>query len=291
MPVVQLFFAAVFLAVDLVPVDLAAGDFFVVVDADLAADLEAVDFDDVDLVAADLAAAELLAAPRVDGAFFAVDRFVVVEADLAGVDFAADFVVDLAALDFAAVDLAGVDFLVVAFVAVPDVPAAFLVVVVFLPAELVPPAADALPTADLAAAPAALVVAAAALAPAVVARPVAAEAYSRNDFASETTLLNDEPARKRGTEVFLILTFSPVRGLRPVRAPRAAFSNVPKPLMATFSPFPTASVMVSTTASNASDAAFLLPKRLSSDSTSCPLFTASPPMNDRRAVARLLTRR
>lgn len=283
--------AAVFLVVDLVPVDLAAGDFFVVVEADLAgdflvadfvaADLEAVDFDAADLVAADLEAAEVLAAPRVDGAFWAVDRFVVT----------ADLVGDFVAADFVAVDLAAVDFLVVALVAVPDVPADFLAVVVFLPAELPTPATEALPTADFAAAPAALVVAAAALAPAVVARPVAAEAYSRNDFASETTLLNDEPARKRGTEVFLILTFSPVRGLRPVRAPRAAFSKVPKPLMATFSPFPTASVMVSTTASNASDAAFLLPKRPSSASTSCPLFTASPPMNDRRAGARLLARR
>ena len=33
------------------------------------------------------------------------------------------------------------------------------------------------------------------------------------------------PALKRGTLVFLILTTSPVRGLRPVRAARAAFSE------------------------------------------------------------------
>src|SRR5262245_42359848 len=42
-------------------------------------------------------------------------------------------------------------------------------------------------------------------------------------FAPLTTSLNPWPALNFGTDVFLIFTVSPVRGLRPVRAGRATF--------------------------------------------------------------------
>jgi len=80
--------------------------------------------------------------------------------------------------------------------------------------------------------------------------------------------LNAVPGRNLGIEVFLIFTVSPVRGLRPTRALRTVFSKEPKPLIATFSPRATARVMVSTIASTASVASFLLPSRPSSASTS-----------------------
>jgi len=51
----------------------------------------------------------------------------------------------------------------------------------------------------------------------------------------------------------------PVAGLRTQRASRTRFSNEPKPVMATFSPFATSRVMVSSTDSSACAAAFLLP--------------------------------
>ena len=51
-----------------------------------------------------------------------------------------------------------------------------------------------------------------------------------------TTSLKLWPALNFGTDVFLILTAAPVRGLRPVRAGRATFSKTPKPVMATRSP-------------------------------------------------------
>src|SRR5580765_8664276 len=80
---------------------------------------------------------------------------------------------------------------------------------------------------------AALVAAAATL----VTVPAAARPPARAVFGSlrgsATTSLNEVPALKRGTEVFLMRTLSPVRGLRPVRAARAAFSKVPKPVMPT----------------------------------------------------------
>jgi hypothetical protein len=83
-----------------------------------------------------------------------------------------------------------------------------------------------------------------------------------------TTSLKPWPGRNFGTVVFLIFTAAPVRGLRPVRAGRATFSKAPKPVIATFSPDATARVMVSTTASTASVAAFLLPSCADSRSMS-----------------------
>ena len=56
-------------------------------------------------------------------------------------------------------------------------------------------------------------------------------------FEPFTTFLNSWPARNAGTEVFFTLTFSPVAGLRAVRAARSRFSNTPKPVSPTFSPF------------------------------------------------------
>ncbi len=93
--------------------------------------------------------------------------------------------------------------------------------------------------------------------------PVAARATETaalgSFLAPLTTSLKPWPALNFGTVVFLIFTAAPVRGLRPTRAGRATFSKTPKPVMATRSPDATARVMVSTTASTASVAAFLLP--------------------------------
>ncbi len=70
---------------------------------------------------------------------------------------------------------------------------------------------------------------------------------------------------------------SPVLGLRTIRAGRTAFSNAPKPLMATFSPRATSRVMVSRTASRACPACFLLPSKwVAKASTSCLRFTEIP---------------
>src|SRR5450631_1415899 len=94
---------------------------------------------------------------------------------------------------------------------------------------------------------------------------------------SATTARNCVPALNFGTAVFLILTLAPVRGLRPIRAARATFSKVPKPVIPTLLPLATSRMMTSIKCSTASAAAFLLPRRLSRASISCPLFTSSPP--------------
>lgn len=184
-----------------------------------AGDFFAVDLP-VDFFAAD---EDFLAGADLVVLFFAVDDFVAVEAFFAGADF---FAVD--------VFLAGADFAVL-FFAVDLLADDFAAPVAFFAA----PAADrvVVPDADR-----------------------AAEAAAFGSFlAPLTTSLNPWPALNFGTEVFLILTDSPVRGLRPVRAGRATFSKTPKPEIATFSPDATARVMVSTTTSTASLATFLLP--------------------------------
>ena len=63
----------------------------------------------------------------------------------------------------------------------------------------------------------------------------------------------------KGTAVFFALMRAPVWGLRTQRASRTRFSNEPKPVMATFSPFTTSRVMVSRTFSSACCAAFRFP--------------------------------
>ncbi len=72
-------------------------------------------------------------------------------------------------------------------------------------------------------------------------------------------------------------TVSPVRGLRPVRASRATFWNVPNPVMPTLPPAATSRMITSRTASRASPADFLLPSLVSSALISSALFTSSPP--------------
>ena len=70
-------------------------------------------------------------------------------------------------------------------------------------------------------------------------------------FAPEMTSLSSLPAENFGTDFFLDLIRSPVCGLRTQRAVRTAFSNEPKPVIATFSPLATSRVMVSRTDSSA----------------------------------------
>ena len=72
---------------------------------------------------------------------------------------------------------------------------------------------------------------------ALVAEAFAAGGTLPSFFEPFTTFLNSWPARNAGTEVFFTFTFSPVAGLRAVRAARSRFSKTPKPVSATFSPF------------------------------------------------------
>ena len=96
-------------------------------------------------------------------------------------------------------------------------------------------------------------------------------------FAPETTFFRSAPAVNFGTDFFLALTRSPVCGLRTQRASRTRFSNEPKPVIATFSPFTTSRVMVSRTESSACAAALRFPSyRAASASMSCVLFTCFP---------------
>jgi hypothetical protein len=164
-------------------------------------------------------------------------------------DFRAAEPVDFAEVFFA-VDFLAADFLAVVFFA-----AVFLAVVF-----LAPDFADDLAEVFLAVVFLAVVLLAVFLAGAVPVPERAAEAAAFGSFlAPLTTSLKLWPGLNFGTDVFLIFTVSPVRGLRPVRAGRATFSKTPKPVMATRSPAATERVMVSTTASTASVAAFLLP--------------------------------
>ena len=167
-------------------------------------------------------------------------------AALAGVAF---FVAALAGVAFLAVALAGVAFFVAALAGV-----AFLAVVFF------------------AAAPAA----AATAADAVPAEArVAADPVLASFFWPETMSLKLVPARNFGMRVFLILTVSPVLGLRPVRAARFARSNVPKPVMPTLPPLATSRMTMSRTASRASEATLRLPSLASRAPISSALFTSS----------------
>jgi D-alanine-D-alanine ligase len=76
-----------------------------------------------------------------------------------------------------------------------------------------------------------------------------------------TRALKSAPARNLGTEDAGTLMVAPVAGLRAVRAGRSLFSNTPKPVMDTLSPWATADWMVSSTAFTASVADFLSPIR------------------------------
>src|SRR4051794_6858318 len=68
--------------------------------------------------------------------------------------------------------------------------------------------------------------------------------------------LRPEPAVKRGTLVAAICIDSPVRGLRPSRAPRSATWNLPKPVKVTSPPPLSSPSIVLSTASTAAPASF-----------------------------------
>ena len=78
-------------------------------------------------------------------------------------------------------------------------------------------------------------------------------------FAPEMMSLSSLPAENFGTAFFFDFMRSPVCGLRTQRALRTAFSNEPKPVMATFSPLATSRVMVSSTESSACAACLRFP--------------------------------
>ena len=130
---------------------------------------------------------------------------------------------------------------------------------------------------------------AAGAAAALAAEPALATVSLGSFLAPEMTFFRSWPGVNFGTAVFLAFIRSPVRGLRTHRASRTFFSNEPKPVMATFSPFATSRVMVSRTDSSAWAAAFLFPsKRAESASMSWVLFTGFPFVQTsvRRARAR-----
>src|SRR5580700_6857710 len=79
-------------------------------------------------------------------------------------------------------------------------------------------------------------------------------------FSPLTTALKSAPARNFGTDDLGTRMVAPVAGLRAVRAGRTAFSNTPKPVIATLSPLATVNWIVSRSALTASVAAFLLPR-------------------------------
>jgi hypothetical protein len=198
------------------------------------------------LAVVDLAAV-LLAGDDLVVVFLAVVDFVVV-------DLAVDF---FAAVDLAAVLLAGDDFVVVALFAGVDFAAVF-----FADADLV--------AVDFLAGVAAVLL--------VDFLATALTGDGLGSFLSpDTTALNSAPGRNLGTADFLTRTRSPVRGLRTFLAGRTIFSKAPKPVMATFSPRATSRAMVSTTASSASDATFLLSANCAASvSMNWDLFTGFP---------------
>ena len=171
------------------------------------------------LAIAVLLLAVLLLAVFLAGAFLA--------AVLLAVEVLAFFAVDF----LAAVVLAGADFAVEDFLAAVD-----LVAVDFAGADFL-----------LAAAP--VTAAAAARTPGGLGI-VAAVSFG-SFFAPEMTSLSSLPAENFGTAFFFDFIRSPVCGLWTQRALRTAFSNDPKPVMATFSLFATSRVIVSSTDSSA----------------------------------------
>ena len=208
-------FFAVFFAVVFLAVLFVAGAF-------LAVDLLAVDLLAVDLLAVDLLAVDLLAVDLL-AAFVAVF-------------FAGAFFAVLALDDFLAVD-----FLAVVFFAAEDVEDAFFAGAADFEAV------DFAGADFLAAAP--VTAAAAARTPGGLG--IVAAVSLGSFFAPEMTSLSSLPAENFGTDFFFDFIRSPVCGLRTQRALRTAFSNEPKPVIATFSPLATSRVMVSSTDSSA----------------------------------------
>ena len=248
--------AAVFLAVEVFfagveEVDLFVVDLFAVflAGALLVVLLLVVLFVGVDLLAVDFAV------------LFVLGDFLAVLFD-AGAFLAADFVADVFAV---------VVFAVVVFLAGVVLAAVFLADDVFVAVDLL--AEPFTGVAFLAAAAAD----AAALPGAAAAAPAAASVSLGSFFAPDTTFLRSAPGLNFGTAFFFALIRSPVCGLRTQRASRTRFSNEPKPVMATFSPFATSRVIVSSTVSRAWAAALRLPSyRAARASMSCDLFTSFP---------------
>jgi hypothetical protein len=207
----------------------------------------------VDFLAVDFLAGDFFAVLFFVGAFLAVVFF-------APVDFFA--AVFFAPVDFfAAVFFAPVDF----FAAVFFAPPVDFFAVDFLAGDFF--------AADLAAEAAFLAVAVAFLAPGTEAATVSFGSF----LAPEMTFFRSAPGVNFGTAFFLDRMLWPVCGLRTVRAFRTRFSNEPKPVIATFSPFATSRVIVSRTDSSAWAAALRFPsKRAESVSMSCDLFTSFP---------------
>ena len=75
--------------------------------------------------------------------------------------------------------------------------------------------------------------------------------------ATLTAFLRPEPAVNRGTRLAAMVMLSPVRGLRPSRAPRSATWNFPKPVKLTSSPSLSDVSIVLMTALTAPSASFL----------------------------------
>jgi hypothetical protein len=234
-----------FLAGDFFAVLFLAGDFFAVLF--LAGDFFAVDFFAGDFLAVVVFFVVLFLAGDFFAAVFLAPVVFFAVVFLAPVDFFA--AVFFAPLDFLAVDFLAVDFLAVDFLA-GDFFAA-----------------------DLAAEAAFLAVAVAFLAPGTEAATVSFGSF----LAPEMTFFRSAPGVNFGTAFFFDLMLWPVCGLRTVRALRTRFSNEPKPVIATFSPFATSRVIVSRTDSSAWAAALRFPsKRAASVSMSCDLFTSFP---------------
>ena len=217
----------------------------------------------VDFFAVDFLAVVFLAGAFFAGAFFAVVVF------LAGAFLAADVLDFFAAVDFVAVFFAAVDFVAVFFAvcfAVDEV-LDFLAgdffaveVLAFLAGDFVAVEVllaffavvfagveDAVPDLLPAATP-----------PATDATPRTVgglgmlAAVRRGSFlAPEMMFFRSWPGVNFGTDFFLDFIRSPVCGLFTQRALRTAFSNEPKPVIATFSPLATSLVMVSSTDSSA----------------------------------------
>src|SRR3954465_15535158 len=93
-----------------------------------------------------------------------------------------------------------------------------------------------------------------------------------------TAFLRPEPAVKRGTLLAAIVIVSPVRGLRPSRAPRSATWNLPKPVKLTSSPAPRAVSTDLITASTAEPASFLLNPLSAATRSTNSFFVMRPPV-------------
>ena len=106
-----------------------------------------------------------------------------------------------------------------------------------------------------------------------------------------TAFLSGLPGLKTGTVEAATDTFSPVRGLRAVRAGRSLVPKVPNPTIRTSSPSARASATTSKTPLIAAIAAtLLLPVRLARRSANSDLFTHALPIRPNRDLSSMLRR-